>query len=376
MSEIAIPGGLKPKSEPKEESKSSTSYATKSVEFWVSEKGVYERRRIVCQTENGPCPIIALINCLVLKSTPAKEFKLPEKKRLTEEQLNALLVQYAEQYNLGNVKDDKSAMDNLQNNLATMHFGQQLNPCLFDVQKFAYGDEVFRLFDIRLVHGWILSQEDLNANEEGTFELLQKIPYYEEIADKLVERSTLLESSDTEELSEEQLDFLQKSSVIADVMMNRYSKQFLTHAGISKILEHVAPGEVLVLFRSNHFSTLFSHPESLSLFTLVTDSGYINAGNDVVWETFDDQVVETGNGELCSAHFVPTVLIIQRRKEANRSQEARDKLYAKQLQQKENQRESRTKTSKQQHPPTRPKVSSTNKHSSRKKEELKPCIIS
>ncbi|KAL2131898.1 hypothetical protein VTI74DRAFT_4454 [Chaetomium olivicolor] len=60
------------------------------------------------------------------------------------------------------------------------------------------------------------------------------------------------------------------------------------------------PGSVAILFRNDHFSTLYRHPQTLELLTLVTDAGY--AGHaEVVWESLVD--VNGESAEFFSGDF-------------------------------------------------------------------------
>ncbi|KAJ3231864.1 hypothetical protein HDU81_003477 [Chytriomyces hyalinus] len=67
----------------------------------------------------------------------------------------------------------------------------------------------------------------------------------------------------------------------ADLFLSTTSTQ-LTSAGLNQLVEKIEPARLSVLFRNNHFSTLFNHPQ-LGLFTLVTDEGFLT--KKCVWET-------------------------------------------------------------------------------------------
>ncbi|KAJ3250873.1 hypothetical protein HDU77_006295 [Chytriomyces hyalinus] len=67
----------------------------------------------------------------------------------------------------------------------------------------------------------------------------------------------------------------------ADLFLSTTSTQ-LTSAGLNQLAEKIEPANLSVLFRNNHFSTLFNHPQ-LGLFTLVTDEGFLT--KKCVWET-------------------------------------------------------------------------------------------
>jgi hypothetical protein len=70
-------------------------------------------------------------------------------------------------------------------------------------------------------------------------------------------------------------------ALVAHQFLN--STNQLTYYGLSLLCESLAPGQFYVLFRNNHFSTLFKHSNG-SLYTLVTDQGFLREPH-VVWET-------------------------------------------------------------------------------------------
>lgn len=72
--------------------------------------------------------------------------------------------------------------------------------------------------------------------------------------------------------------------------------------GLDHLTAHLAPGSFSILFRNDHFSTLYKHPKSHRLFTLVTDAGYANHA-EIVWESLVD--VNGFNTEFFSGDFRP-----------------------------------------------------------------------
>jgi hypothetical protein len=74
----------------------------------------------------------------------------------------------------------------------------------------------------------------------------------------------------------------------------------LSPFGLTQLSTRLAPGSISILFRNDHFSTLYKHPESHQLFTLVTDAGYANHA-EVVWESLVD--VTGFNAEFLSGDF-------------------------------------------------------------------------
>ena len=61
----------------------------------------------------------------------------------------------------------------------------------------------------------------------------------------------------------------------------------LSTFGLDHIRTQLEPGSVSILFRNDHFSTLYKHPQSQELYTLVTDAGYANHA-EIVWESLVD----------------------------------------------------------------------------------------
>lgn len=74
----------------------------------------------------------------------------------------------------------------------------------------------------------------------------------------------------------------------------------LSPFGLTQLTTQLAPGSVSIFFRNDHFSTLYKHPHSHQLFTLVTDAGYANHA-EVVWESLVD--VTGFNTEFLSGDF-------------------------------------------------------------------------
>lgn len=74
----------------------------------------------------------------------------------------------------------------------------------------------------------------------------------------------------------------------------------LSPFGLTQLSTKLPPGSISILFRNDHFSTLYKHPQSHQLYTLVTDAGY--AGHaEVVWESLVD--VTGFNTEYYSGDF-------------------------------------------------------------------------
>jgi len=75
----------------------------------------------------------------------------------------------------------------------------------------------------------------------------------------------------------------------------------LTFAGLAQILARMTDMELAVLYRNNHFSTVFKHRGQL--YQLLTDEGYLDL--DICWEGLDDV---TGNTQYYMDDFKPAGL--------------------------------------------------------------------
>lgn len=76
----------------------------------------------------------------------------------------------------------------------------------------------------------------------------------------------------------------------------------LSSFGLNQLRTQLDPGSVSILFRNDHFSTLYKHPQSRKLYTLVTDAGYANHA-EIVWECLED--VSGSHAEFFSGDFRP-----------------------------------------------------------------------
>ena len=135
---------------------------------------------IVLQNVNGPCPLIAIANTLLLRG--AIDIP-PEHAVITADDLVARLTLYAhELYRLhysdtSGVSDEvaANAQANLVNGISilqgpALRHGMNINCSLTQIDSFEFTQEigVFDLFRIPLVHGWICGPD-----EEEVFKVFQ-----------------------------------------------------------------------------------------------------------------------------------------------------------------------------------------------------------
>eukprot|EP00242_Pyramimonas_sp_CCMP2087_P015641 CAMPEP_0198205118 /NCGR_PEP_ID=MMETSP1445-20131203/8592_1 /TAXON_ID=36898 /ORGANISM="Pyramimonas sp., Strain CCMP2087" /LENGTH=306 /DNA_ID=CAMNT_0043877275 /DNA_START=105 /DNA_END=1022 /DNA_ORIENTATION=+ len=144
-------------------------YKLKGVDFMGSEN----RRAIVLQNENGPCPLIAVANVLLLRGsiTLRKGTTDVSRTELLTLVTTRLLEANEKAQGLGdeyqrNVERNVEDAINLLPKLAT---GLDVNVRFRNITDFEFTQEcaTFDLLDIPLVHGWLVSPEDASAEAIG-----------------------------------------------------------------------------------------------------------------------------------------------------------------------------------------------------------------
>lgn len=152
-------------------------------------------------------------------------------------------------------------------------------------------------FKLPLVHGWLAepfsaAYAALNRVAQS-HEDIQLLHFRKEELEHRVVHGKCL-TADEEKLIED-IDTIHH-------FVNVENATQLSIFGLEHLQRCLKPGSMSILFRNDHFSTLFKHPLSNQLFTLVTDAGY--AGHeDIVWESLVD--VDGANSSFFSGDFQP-----------------------------------------------------------------------
>ncbi|MCI4391730.1 hypothetical protein PGIGA_G00137900 [Pangasianodon gigas] len=247
---------------------------------WITWKG--EKTPIITQSENGPCPLLAIMNILFLRW----KAKLPAQTEvITIEELMAhlgecvLSIQPREKAE-GMELNFQQNMSDAMAVLPKLSTGLDVNVRFTGVTDFEYTPEciVFDLLNIPLYHGWLVdpqSPEMVSAVGKLSYnQLVEKIIIYKH-------------SSDSSRVSE---------GLIAEQFLESTATQ-LSYHGLCELNTTAKEGELCVFFRNNHFSTMIKHKGHLYL--LVTDQGFLQE-DTVVWESLHN--VE-GDGNFCDSEF-------------------------------------------------------------------------
>ncbi|XP_014554082.1 hypothetical protein COCVIDRAFT_105921 [Bipolaris victoriae FI3] len=269
---------------------------------------------ILTQNLNGPCPLLALVNALVL-STPANvETALVETLRTRETvSLGLLLDAVFEELmsgRRGDAAQELPDVSELYKFLLALHTGLNVNPMFvpdpnsaashatLTNRAGAFEDtrdmKLYRTFNIPLMHGWLPE-----AGTDAFVAFNRVAPSYE--ASQLVqfqEEELNMKLNAGDSLNEEEQQMFTDIHAIKE-FLNRWPTQLTDH-GLKVIRDNLQPGQVAILFRNDHFSTLCKNPRNGQLVTLVTDQGYASH-DEIVWESLMD--VNGQGSQLFSGDF-------------------------------------------------------------------------
>ncbi|KAL5049467.1 hypothetical protein BDW71DRAFT_161258 [Aspergillus fruticulosus] len=259
---------------------------------WKDNTGTLRDSPMLIQNHNGPCPLLALVNALILRAA-GHEFQPPIVRALrSREQISlGLLIEalFDELTTHLGPDDELPDIEALSRFLTMLHTGMNVNPRLTLEPNSGAGTfletediKFYSTFGIPLVHGWLASPSTDACAALGRMgqyhEDIQLLPFRkQELEDRVMQGTAL----STEE-----------ERVMADIQVIQRFTDFenatqLSAFGLEQLSRTLQPGSFSILFRNDHFSTLYKHPQLQRLFTLVTDAGYSNHA-EVIWESLVD----------------------------------------------------------------------------------------
>ncbi|KAI0015258.1 hypothetical protein F4780DRAFT_764769 [Xylariomycetidae sp. FL0641] len=323
---IEVPPRQPPRPQSPSNANKTETYQIKNINWLDPTAGRDPRKTpILVQNANGPCPLVALVNALTL-TTPADQnsSNLVETLRSREQiSLNFLLEAVIDELMSSRLPHSGAPlpdMSELYSFLKGLQTGMNVNPrfisspdvthaSLIDVQPSEQGHyfpgtfeatrdmKLYATFAIPLIHGWIPPRDDpvydALERQASSYDDAQTLLFREE------ELEDKLSNSDTG-LTEQEQQLYQDVITIKSFLSTSATQ--LTPWGLEVITRAVQPGSVSILFRNDHFSTLYRHPRTQQLFTLVTDAGYYTH-DEIVWESLVD--VRGERSELFSGDFRP-----------------------------------------------------------------------
>ncbi|KAJ8249171.1 hypothetical protein GJAV_G00231930 [Gymnothorax javanicus] len=247
---------------------------------WI--KWMKENTPIITQNENGPCPLLAIMNVLLL----AWKVKMPPMMEIiTAEQLMEYLGDYILEAKPKEISEAQrlNYEQNMSDAMAVLHklqTGLDVNVKFTGVRVFEYTPEciVFDLLDIPLYHGWLVDPQ-----MGDVVKAVGNCSY-----NQLVEKIISCKQSDS--------GVQAGAGHVAEQFLNSTATQ-LTNHGLRELRNAVQEGELCVFFRNNHFSTMTKFKGQLYL--LVTDQGFLTE-EKVVWESLHNV---DGDGNFCDSEF-------------------------------------------------------------------------
>ena len=317
---IEVPPPQPPRRQSPSNVNMSETYQIKNIRWYDSKAAQNPRNSpILVQNANGPCPLVALVNALTL-TTPADQANTNLVETLgAREQVSLSFLLEAVVDELMSSRHTESDtplpdMSELYGFLQGLHTGMNVNPRFIPAPEAvaAYGRtspdnsipgtfektrdmELYATFKVPLIHGWLPPKDDdvyhALKKRAASYDDAQNLLFHEEeLEDKF--------SSSQTGLSEEEQQLYQDIVTIKSFLSTTATQ--LTPSGLDIITNSIKPGDVAILFRNDHFSTLYRHPQTLQLFTLVTDAGYFTH-DEVVWESLVD--VRGERAEFFSGDF-------------------------------------------------------------------------
>ena len=286
------------------------------------------RSSMLTQNKNGPCPLLALVNALILGKPDDTESALGNALRKREQvSLGLLIESLMDELTSGSLDsalEELPDVDELNRFLLRLHSGMNANPRFVQPETPAVN-----LMDTR--NSVLHVPLSLNTDRKpGTFEQTQDLVLYGAFAIPLVhgwlpQRSDparaafaraapTYEDAQTIQFGEEELEIKLRQGGLTPneqqlwediVSIRRFlstNPTQLTPYGLNIVSESLFPGALAIMFRNDHFSTVYKHPETGQLYTLVTDAGYADK-DEVIWESLVD--VSGQHSEFFSGDFRP-----------------------------------------------------------------------
>ncbi|XP_047460680.1 ubiquitin carboxyl-terminal hydrolase MINDY-1 isoform X1 [Mugil cephalus] len=247
---------------------------------WITWKE--KKTPIITQSENGPCPLLAIMNTLFLRW----KAELPAQTEVvTTEDLMAHLGECVLSVTPREKTDgmELNFQQNMSDAMAVLpklSTGLDVNVRFTGVSDFEYTPEciVFDLLDIPLYHGWLVDPQS-----PETVAAVGKLSY-NQLVEKIIDYK---HSADSSRVSE---------GLVAEQFLESTATQ-LSYHGLCEVNTTAKEEEISVFFRNNHFSTMIKHKGHLYL--LVTDQGFLQE-ETLVWESLHN--VE-GDGNFCDSEF-------------------------------------------------------------------------
>jgi hypothetical protein len=239
---------------------------------------------IITQNSNGPCPMLAITNILLLRGKMALPdgCEIVSSEQLLENLADTMLECVPKNLDPDRRLDYEANVSDAVIVLPKLQTGIDVNVKFSSgVKDFEYTNEsiIFDLFNIALYHGWLVDpqQEDVVRAVDGLS--------YNQLVEKIIANKNNTDSN------------LVTDSLVAQNFLEESASQ-LTYHGLCELGTTMKENELAIFFRNNHFSTIYKRNNEL--FLLVTDQGFLKEST-VVWETLNSI---DGDGQFVDSNFI------------------------------------------------------------------------
>ncbi|KAJ3116223.1 Ubiquitin carboxyl-terminal hydrolase MINDY-1 [Phlyctochytrium bullatum] len=231
---------------------------------------------IIMQNENGPCPLLALCNVLLLRG----DIKISvDRTTVTYEHLVHLIGDYlitrtqkptpSTSPTAAPPPDSQSSLllANLERNLQdamdlipTLQQGLDVNvrfdsPFSFELTPALL---LFDLFGITLCHGWCVDPQD----EETHRVVVGKMRSYNGVVEGVIAGEVSGTATPANEEEERKRETAVHDGLVCQAFLNSTASQ-LTYHGLNVLIDSLPPASLSVFFRNNHFCTLLRYPDNV-----------------------------------------------------------------------------------------------------------------
>ena len=279
-------------------------------------------KTIILQNHNGPCPLLAIANCLVLTNRISfiGETFVPASSIVSK--IAELVLSTST--NSTNINALRLQLDCILTHIPLMSRGLDLNVKFTSVKAFEFTSDihVFDALNIDLFHVWLVDPQDqetysiietMSINQVYDFlvksdvaeDTLKRSSYPKSIVQNVLNHIAAENSSgrsspcQEESLDPDQVNDLKEVIRRGEVLRSflAQSKSHITHFGLFQLHADVKERQLAVLYRNAHFSTIFKY--NGKIYSLVSDEGY-QFSDLVVWENVSNI---DGDTDYCDAEF-------------------------------------------------------------------------
>ncbi|KAF9352038.1 hypothetical protein BGX26_010080, partial [Mortierella sp. AD094] len=319
---IATPPAIPPRASTSREPEPVNQYVLKPIDWIDPATGIEKRIKIITQNENGPCPLLALCNTLILQGKVA--IQPYDRPSVSYDHLLELLADYllnedpsetttsssSTGQRTGTRAENEKVKSRLEIESALrllphLEHGLDVNVFFKSIRGFEPTAELglFHTFGVELVHGWVVSP----TTDGPMFALVDgpaAISSYNKAVECIVSGDDAggglvvedfrgnftpitasthpSESRPTAQDSQQQNERIAHALIVQEFMNT--TKTQLTPYGLHVLQESLPEGHLCAFFRNNHFCTLFKNPMDGHLYTLVTDQSLAHE-QSIVWES-------------------------------------------------------------------------------------------